>query len=160
MSISNPAKVRTIGEIAIRCNDLASMRDFYRDIVGLEILEDFSDQGGIVFFRIAAGFRGHTSVLALFHKTAGATRSHPTSNVAPATGAGSSLHHLALAVDYEAQDALRDFLNAQGVPHRTEDFEWIGWRGVFITDPEGNTVEFVARVPHASAARQEHNAQA
>jgi catechol 2,3-dioxygenase-like lactoylglutathione lyase family enzyme len=66
---------------------------------------------------------------------------------APETGAKSSLHHLALSVDYAAQDALREFLDEKGVAHRTEHFDWIGWRGVFITDPEGNTVEFVAGKP-------------
>ncbi|WP_220747996.1 MULTISPECIES: VOC family protein [Jannaschia] len=142
--MKNPAKVHALGEIAIRCDDVIGMRDFYRDIVGLEILEDFADRSGIVFFKVAPGFGGHTTVLALFDKTAGAARGHPTGQAAPRTGAGSSLHHLALTVDRAAQPALRDFLDARGVPHHTEVFDWIGWRGVFIQDPEGNTVEFVA----------------
>ncbi|MEM6409487.1 MAG: VOC family protein, partial [Pseudomonadota bacterium] len=121
-------------------------RDFYRDMIGLDVLEDFSEAGGIVFFKICEGYGGHSCVLALFDKEAGQARGHPTGSKPPTTGAGSSLHHLALTVDYEAQDALKAFLDAQGVAHRTEVFEWIGWRGVFITDPEGNTVEFVAAV--------------
>ncbi|MEL6914530.1 MAG: VOC family protein [Pseudomonadota bacterium] len=141
----NPARVRALGEVAIRCRDLLTMRDFYRDVVGLEVLEDFSAEGGIVFFRIAEGFQGHTTVLALFDKAAGANRGHPTGAV-PATGAGSSLHHLALTVDHADHDALRAYLDGRGIAHRTEDFAWIGWRGVFIEDPEGNTVEFVAGV--------------
>ncbi|MEL6550949.1 MAG: VOC family protein [Pseudomonadota bacterium] len=143
---SNPARIHALGEIAIRCRDLPMMRAFYRDIIGLEILQDFSEDGGIVFFRIAPGHGGHTIVLALFDLSAGAARGHPTGQV-PTTGAGSSLHHLALTVDYAAQDRLRAFLDGNGVPHRTEHFDWIGWRGIFIEDPEGNTVEFVAGVP-------------
>lgn len=144
MTAPNPAKIHALGEIAIRCNDLKAMRDFYRDVVGLRILNDSSDASGIVFFRIAEGYGGHTCVLALFHKTAGGDRQHPIGSAPPETGARSSLHHIALTVEHGAQDALRTFLDEQGIAHRTEDFDWVGWRGVFITDPEGNTVEFVA----------------
>ncbi|MEM7242861.1 MAG: VOC family protein [Pseudomonadota bacterium] len=143
----NPTKIHALGEIAIRCEHIKKMRDFYRDIVGLEVLEDFSETSGIVFFRIAQGHGGHTCILALFDKSAGTNRGHPTTMTPPATGAHSSLHHLALTVEYADQDNLSDFLDAQSIPHRTEDFDWIGWRGVFIEDPEGNTVEFVAGVP-------------
>jgi len=148
----NPAPIRAIGEIAIRCDDLPTMVAFYRDIVGLPLLRDFSDASSIVFFKVAEGCGGHTAVLALFDKTAGRPDIHPTGTEAPETGARSSLHHLALTVDYAAQDALRDFLDAKGVAHRTERFDWIGWRGVFIRDPEGNTVEFVAGVPGGPAS--------
>ncbi|MEM1101085.1 MAG: VOC family protein [Pseudomonadota bacterium] len=145
----NPARIHALGEIAIRCRDLPTMRAFYRDVVGLEILRDFSEASGIVFFRIAPGHGGHTTVLALFDPSAGAARGHKTGQM-PVTGAGSSLHHLALTVDHAAQDPLRAFLDRKGVPHRTEQFDWIGWRGIFIEDPEGNTVEFVAGVPQYS----------
>jgi len=33
---------------------------------------------------------------------------------------------------------------ANGLPYRVEHFGWVGWRGVFTEDPEGNTVELVA----------------
>jgi len=36
---------------------------------------------------------------------------------------------------------------AQGLPYRVETFDWIGWRGIFTQDPEGNTVELVAKDP-------------
>ncbi|MGR3540879.1 MAG: VOC family protein [Hasllibacter sp.] len=140
MADRNPAPIRALGEVAIRCADLAAMRAFYRDVVGLRELAERAE-GGIVFFRIAPGHGGHTAVLALFDAALGAA---PDGPAAPVTGAGSSLHHLALTVDRDAQDALRAFLDARGVPHRTEEFDWIGWRGVFVRDPEGNTVEFVA----------------
>ncbi|MEM6306711.1 MAG: VOC family protein [Pseudomonadota bacterium] len=145
--IQNPATVRALGEIAIRCNDLPCMRDFYSDIVGLSLWHDFSQQGGIVFFRIGQGYGGHTTVLALFDTTAGRDRGFPTASVPPVTGGASALHHLALTVDYAAQDDLKIFLDRHSIAHRTEVFDWIGWRGVFITDPEGNVIEFVAACP-------------
>ena len=79
-------KVRALGEIAIRCADIEVMAAFYRDIIGLEHLSgDYRD--GIVFFKIAEGFGGHTAVLALFHHDAGRRDLHPRGTEPPATGA-------------------------------------------------------------------------
>lgn len=119
------------------------MKTFYRDIVGLPILEDWSDTTGIVFFKIGAGYGGHTTVLALFDQ--GATQRDVHENATrTVSGAGSSLHHLALTIDYDRQDALCAFLTGKDIAYTVEEFAWIGWRGIFIRDPEGNTVEFVA----------------
>ncbi|MEL7213372.1 MAG: VOC family protein [Pseudomonadota bacterium] len=139
----HPIPIKALGEIAIRCADLAAMTAFYRDVVGLKVLKDFS-KTGIVFFKIAEGYAGHTTVLALFASDAGRPELHAHSDDAPETGARSSLHHIALTVDYAAQDGIMSWLTGQGIPYRIQTFDWIGWRGVFINDPEGNTVEFVA----------------
>ena len=37
-----------------------------------------------------------------------------------------------------------DWYDQLGQPYRIETFGWIGWRGIFTEDPEGNTVELVA----------------
>ncbi len=137
-------KVRALGEIAIRCDDLAPMIAFYEDIIGLDRMSGNANSG-IVFFRIAEGFGGHTSVLALFDKeTAPRPGLHPTAPNAPVTGAGSSLHHIALSLPFEDQDAAMRWYDENGQPYRIEHFGWVGWRGVFTQDPEGNTVELVA----------------
>ena len=138
-----PFKIQQLGEIAIRCSDMDTMFEFYRDIVGLEVLSDTRDQG-IAFFRICAGFGGHTTVLALFHNTAGRPDLHPSGAEAPETGARSSLHHLALTVAYEEQGAIRKWLEDNAIDYKVQVFDWIGWQGIFIQDPEGNMVEFVA----------------
>ena len=140
-----PFKIRNLGEIAIRCFDMDAMFEFYRDIVGLEVLSDTRDDG-IAFFRICPGFGGHTTILALFHATAGRANLHPRATVAPETGAKSSLHHLALTVAYDEQEAIKLWLEKNSINYQVQIFDWIGWRGIFITDPEGNTVEFVAGV--------------
>jgi catechol 2,3-dioxygenase-like lactoylglutathione lyase family enzyme len=136
-------KVRALGEIAIRCADLERMAAFYQDIIGLEHL--YGDhRDGIIFFKIAKGFDGHTSVLALFHHDAGRPELHPQSARPPATGAGSSLHHLALSLPFAEQDAVMRWYDQNSVDYRVQVFDWIGWRGIFAADPEGNTVELVA----------------
>jgi len=140
--------VRALGEIAIRCRDLEAMTAFYRDIIGLEVLKGFHREG-IVFFRIAAGYGGHTCVLALFGPDAGNETLHPRG--VPQGAATSSLHHLALTVGRTEQDRAVEWYRKNGIETKIQEFAWIGWRGVFTTDPEGNTVELVAY--DADAAR-------
>lgn len=138
--------VRALGEVAIRCIDLDAMVAFYRDVIGLAPLND-PDNGRIVFFRIAEGFGGHTSVLALFRhdiEGAGQTRG---GDLPPATGPGSSLHHVALSLPWDEQDAVMAWYDDLGRDYRVETFDWVGWRGVFTFDPDGNTVELVAKDP-------------
>ena len=137
-------QIRALGEIAIRCTDMPAMVAFYERILGLERLTGGA-RNGIVFFRIAEGFAGHTSVLALFDKGYEARPGlHPTSDEPPVTGGRSSLHHIALSLPFAEQEAALDWFEAQGIATRVERFGWIGWRGVFVQDPEGNTVELVA----------------
>ncbi len=138
-----PFKIRQLGEIAIRCFDMDAMFKFYRDIVGLEVLSDNRD-AGIVFFKVCEGFGGHTTVVALFHASAGRPDLHPRGSQAPETGARSSLHHLALTVAYDEQEAIKQWLDDNSIKYKVQIFDWIGWQGIFVTDPDGNTVEFVA----------------
>ncbi len=48
---------------------------------------------------------------------------------------------------YDEQNAVMRWYEAKGIEYRVEIFEWIGWRGIFTQDPEGNTVELVAFRP-------------
>lgn len=135
----NPASERGfsvsgLGEIAIRCVDFAAMTAFYKDVLGLEVL---ADRGGLIFFRLGNGVEGHTAVLALFEADRNQERGKPQV-------ATSTLHHIALSLSQADQQAACCWLDANAVDYKTEDFEWVGWRGVFVTDPDGNTVELVS----------------
>ncbi|MFY0692997.1 MAG: VOC family protein [Paracoccaceae bacterium] len=134
-------KPRALGEIAIRCNALAPMIDFYQNVIGLERMSGNASDG-IVFFRIADGYAGHTSVLALFDKSMG--RAPGQDPATPETGAKSSLHHIALSLPFREQEAVLKWYDHLGISFRVETFGWVGWRGIFTEDPEGNTVELVA----------------
>lgn len=141
-------QVRALGEIAIRCADMDAMERFYAHVIGLEKLAE--RDAGITFFRIAEGHAGHTAVLALFGPGAGRPDLHQVTAKAPETGARSSLHHLALSLGWQEQEAAIRWYDRIGQPHRIEHFDWIGWRGLFTEDPEGNTVELVAAKPGAA----------
>lgn len=137
-----PFTVRDLGEVAIRCHDLAAMTAFYRDVVGLEVIDgDYSDT--IVFLRVADGFDGHTSVVALFTAK---------DDEEPEAGGGSSLHHLALTVRAEDLAASVDWFRAHGLEPTTAEHRWVGWDSVYVNDPEGNTVELVASVRQTSGS--------
>ena len=138
--------VRALGEIAIRCIDHSAMVAFYCDVIGLEPMRDPQD-APIVFFRIADGFEGHKAVLALFrYDIEGAGRA-PAGDRPPATGPGSSLHHIALSLPWDEQEAVIAWYEELGLEYHVETFDWVGWRGVFTFDPDGNTVELVAMDP-------------
>lgn len=135
--------IHALSEFAIRTANMAEMVAFYRDIIGLELFATRPDRG-IVFFKVSDGHAGLTAVLALFDVG---------SRAAVASGRGdgdrpaSSLHHLALAVSRAEQDAAEAWFRENGVATRTEEFGWVGWRGLFVNDPDGNTVELVASDP-------------
>jgi catechol 2,3-dioxygenase-like lactoylglutathione lyase family enzyme len=141
--------VRALGEIAIRCIDLSAMVAFYRDVIGLEPMRG-SESDPIAFFRIADGFEGHTSVLALFrHDIQGAGQTW-ADDQRPTTGPGSSLHHIALTLPWAEQDAVIAWYKELGLKYHVETFDWVGWRGVFTFDPDGNTVELVSHDPRST----------
>ncbi len=118
------------------------MDSFYSDVIGLRKFADRAE-GAIRFFRLSEGYAGHTAVLALFAKETGAE--------GPSTGPGSSLHHIALSLGWDEQDAVMAWYDQIDQPYHIEHFDWTGWRGVFTKDPEGNTVELVAARPEGSA---------
>lgn len=139
-------QVRALGEIAIRCRDQTAMVAFYRDVIGLEPMNDV-ETNPIAFFRIADGFAGHTSVLALFRHDIVAAGNTPGSATPPETGSMSSLHHIALSLPWEEQSAVIAWYEHLRRDYTVQDFGWVGWRGVFTSDPDGNTVELVAKDP-------------
>jgi catechol 2,3-dioxygenase-like lactoylglutathione lyase family enzyme len=136
-------KVQGLGEIAIRCLDFDAMLAFYRDVIGLEVMSLMPERG-IAFFRISDGVAGHTNVLALFRDGAGTKDAKPDASKPPLAGIRSSFHHIALSLPFEEQDAVMQWYAAKGVAYDVEVFDWVGWRGVFAQDPDGNTVELVA----------------
>ncbi|WP_371168392.1 VOC family protein [Aliiroseovarius sp. 2305UL8-7] len=142
---------RALGEIAIRCKDFHGMIAFYRDILGLIPFGDTTNPR-VVFFQLGESHGGHTAVLALFRHDAPATGRTRSGSHSPETGPRSSLHHIALSLPWEEQDAVVKWYRANNMEHNVEHFDWVGWRGVFTFDPDGNTVELVAKNPNWTAA--------
>ncbi|AHM04665.1 Glyoxalase/bleomycin resistance protein/dioxygenase [Roseibacterium elongatum DSM 19469] len=53
---------------------------------------------------------------------------------------------------WSEQQAVIAWYEHLGRDYTVETFDWIGWRGVFTFDPDGNTVELVAKDPDWVAA--------
>jgi catechol 2,3-dioxygenase len=125
--------IRGLGEIALRVRDLGAMRAFYEDVVGLEVLGTFPHA---VFFRIADGVAGHTQVLVLFDRSPLPAEEEP----APAR---TTLDHLAFGIAREDYAAELMRLEGLGLAVRTAEHAWVHWRSLYVSDPEGNLVEWV-----------------
>lgn len=126
--------IKGLGEIALRVTDLDVMQAFYENVIGLELMQRFE---GSAFFRIADGYGGHTQILALFDR-ANQPRPNPTYT---------SVDHLAFTIDLADFEAERLRLTELGQTVRTTTHAWVQWRSLYVTDPEGNSVEFVCFDP-------------
>ena len=124
--------VTLLGEVALRVNDLPTVRAFYRDVVGLEV---WREGEGFVFFRVADGVEGHPQALVLFDREF------------EVEAARSTLDHLAFVIELHDYDERRRQLEDLGLPVTAKEFPFFQWRSLFISDPEGNTVEFVCYDP-------------
>ncbi|HAA75082.1 TPA: hypothetical protein DCE37_08190 [Candidatus Latescibacteria bacterium] len=124
--------VKALGEIALRVNDLAKMRDFYAETFELEQIGDFDR---IVFFKIADGYAGHTVVLALFYRDA---------DIDVKRG---SVDHIAFTIDLDSYESEKARLEGLGLEVSTSEHGWVQWRSIYVRDPEGNLVELVCFDP-------------
>ena len=106
---STQPSVVMLGELALRVNDLAAMRAFYRDVVGLEVWRDFGDY---VFFKIAEGVEGHPQLLVLFDRSV---------EVGPKT---STLDHLAFVINFDDYAKWRRQLDDLGLPVTPKEFSF------------------------------------
>ena len=124
--------IQGLGEIALRVGDLDAMQRFYQEVIGLEVMRRADNA---VFFRIAAGYGGHTQVLALFDRSGQASYR----GLDPER---TTVDHLAFEIDladYEAEKARLEWLGAQVT---TAEHARVRWRSLYVDDPEGNTVEW------------------
>ncbi len=58
-------KIKGLGEIIIRVNSITEVKQFYENIIGLEIL---AQDTHFVFFKVGEGVKGHPQILGLFDK--------------------------------------------------------------------------------------------
>jgi glyoxylase I family protein len=132
-------QLRGLHHITAICRDLERTIAFYRDLMGLAIVQDgpSDDDPGTrhVWFGAADAAPG---TLLSFMQYA--------EMPAGVVGAGST-HHFALTVNTpEEQEAWRDYLRGQGV-ECTEVFDRGAFRSIYVRDPDGHIVEIATREP-------------
>jgi catechol 2,3-dioxygenase len=135
--------IKALGEIALRVKDMKVMKDFYENVLGLEVMRDF---GELVFLKIAPGYGGHIQVLALFEESIPPDHSH-ASRFMEISHQKTALHHLAFTIDHADYKSEMERLQALGFKVETMVHDWVHWRSLYLLDPEGNTVELVCYDP-------------
>ena len=145
-----------LAEIALRVNDLAAMIQFYHDVIGLELMRETE---AMAFFKIAEGFKEHTTILALFDRKpksslpdslaspSSSDSSKKPNSYTPPNASATSVDHLAFSIAKEDFDSEFDRLKLLGHELSTAYHEWVQWRSLYLHDPEGNLVELVCFDP-------------
>ena len=130
-------KVKGLGEIILRVKDMELMKSFYKETIGLELINAYENYS---FFKIADGYGGHYQTLALFAKD---NLTAFGENLDKIEFKNSTLHHFALEIDKLDYDEVLLSCDQLNLKYVTEVFEWVKWKSIFIHDPESNIVEFV-----------------
>jgi catechol 2,3-dioxygenase-like lactoylglutathione lyase family enzyme len=130
-----PTKVRALGEVALRVNDLDAMRQFYEGTLGFEPLGVFANA---VFYRIAPGHGGHTQVFVLFARGVSVS------------ARASTIDHIAFAIDRTDFEGEWSRLEGLGLKVEVADHAWVHWRSLYVHDPEDNEIELVCYDPTVS----------
>ncbi|MGH2613984.1 MAG: VOC family protein [Thermomicrobiales bacterium] len=119
-------------EMVLEVADLAASERFYRDVIGLPIVERWSDERPAVWLAI-----GREGFLGLWPpETGGAAAIHG--------GRGGAHVHFALRVPIGTLDATKARLEALGYPTEDRDFGR-GNRAIYLDDPDGNVLELTER---------------
>lgn len=132
-----PPRITFLAEIGLRVENLTKMVAFYQEVVGLEVEIARPKH---VFLKIAGlpsslGDIGHPQLLVLFDR-----------DIAPDINV-TSLDHLAFEIPAEDYDMELAAFQKKGMVLRERAWpDTLDWRArsFFISDPEGNILEFIA----------------
>jgi catechol-2,3-dioxygenase len=126
--MGQPSAVKSLGEVALRVNDLQLMKRFYEDVLGFEVL---GESATAALLKIAEGYGGHTQVLGLFDRAVPVGPEHTT------------VDHIAFAIALGDYDSEHRRLESLGLEVEAKEHDWVKWRSLYFHDPEGNQVELV-----------------
>lgn len=127
--------IRGIAEIVLSVHDLDASLRFYRDMLGLTLVSEPGFRP--VFLRAGNAAVTVPQLIVLAPLP-------PDTPPFPAAKPGRTLHHLAFELAPADFDAMRDHLAAHGLAIRTGQHPVIPSRTLYVDDPDGNEVEFIA----------------
>lgn len=135
-----PPPVSGISELVLEVSDLEDARHFYRDVLGFEETLYGEGREGRYWYLI-----GDTARLGLW-----------TPQIGLAGGQGGAHVHFAFHLGDDDLDQLLEQLNGEGID--VEGPIQLGpGRAIYVTDPDGNVVEFWSQdlTAYAAEARRE-----
>jgi len=120
--------LRNLNHVLVLADDLEATRDFYAEVLGLEVGErpPFAFPGYWLYL-------GNRAVIHLASKDRGGT-----GEGASADGTG-AIDHIAFEATGLADMTAR--LEARGIPARQREVPGLGLRQLFVQDPNGVTIE-------------------
>ncbi len=124
--------LETIVETALYADDLAAMKAFYVDVIGLKLLGE--DLARHVFLQV-----GPASVLLIFNPTA--TLQKGNFPIHGTKGAG----HVAFGIAATQLDTWRSYLQSHGIVIEQETTWPRGGQSLYFRDPANNLVELITR---------------
>jgi catechol 2,3-dioxygenase-like lactoylglutathione lyase family enzyme len=133
--------IRGLAEIVLSVHDLDASLRFYRDTLGLTLVSE--PEFRPVFLRAGDPAVTVPQLVVLVPLPAG------TPSFAAAKP-GRTLHHLAFELAPADFDAMQNHLAAQGFQIRSGQHPVIPSRTMYIDDPDGNEVEFIAGTPRVA----------
>ena len=122
-----------LAEVVLNVRDASLAIAFYGGLLGLERMTP-ADQPGPIFFRAGQATDRVPSLLVLV----------PLSPGAENFGEPRTLHHLALTVPETNFDEARATLTGAGIEVRDGKHPVLAVRTMYVTDPDGNEVEFIS----------------
>ena len=126
-------RIQGLAEVVLNVRDMDAALGFYRDLLGLAQVSP-PEKASPVFLQagVATGMLPSLVVLVRLPSDAAGF-------AAPRT-----LHHLALALDGDGFEAARAALEAAGYAPRGGQHPILPSRTMYVDDPDGNEVEFIA----------------
>ena len=147
-----------VAEVVLNARDLPALRDFYTRTLGFTVAaeechetsagHDPQGQPTICFLKIAdsqtpLGADRHPPFLVLIdYRRHASARARGISDPIPSA---SGLNHLAFEISPDSYAAHRDHLKQLGLQPTETQFPNLNARALFFEDPEGNTLELIAR---------------
>jgi catechol-2,3-dioxygenase len=130
--MTGQSSIKALGEVAFRVNNLAQMKRFYQEVLGLAVL---GESPTAALLKIAEGYGGHTQVLGLFDRSV------------PVGPERTTVDHVAFTIALNDYESEKKRLEALGLAVEVKDHTWVKWRSLYFYDPEGNEVELVCFDP-------------
>ena len=130
-----------LAEVVLNVRDAPRAVAFYGGLLGLERITP-EGQPGPIFFRAGQATDWIPALVVLFPLPA---------DVGDFT-APRTLHHLALTVPIDAFEEARTTLTEAGIEVRDGKHPVLAARTMYVTDPDGNEVEFIS--PEAESDRR------
>ena len=124
-----------ISEIVLWTADKDKSLQFYRDLLGLEVISPPTLAN--VFLKAGDGNAGIPQMIVLV----------PKNEEVKTKPSGYQLHHMAFELPEEAFDTQHKALVASGYEPRGGIHPVLSSRTMYVDDPDGNEVEFICRAP-------------